>query len=114
MRRTAATLLLVFAVAGCSSPVSGAPAPAKLTQAQQDDAFWSTYQQRLGMVGRDYANATEARTAAIGFARTVCAEFDKGIDRDVAISQITGRYATAAEAKVQIDTAIEFYCPQHA
>lgn len=111
MRRIAAAALLTMVLAGCGTSPE---VPRALTAAERDEAFWTAYEKRLGMVGRDYADAEEARAGAIKFAHTVCDEFDKGIDRDVAISQVTGRYATAAEAKVQIDTAIEFYCPQHA
>lgn len=110
MRRPALAVLAlaVLALAGCS----GEPEPPPLSQAEREDLFWTAYEQRLGMVGKDYADPAAAKRGSIEYGYVLCDELAKGIDRDV-LTQGTATY-TKAEVTVQVDTAVEYLCPEQA
>lgn len=93
-------------LAGCGSE----PEP-QLTQAQREDQFWTAYEQRLGMVGTDYADPALARSASIDFGHFLCGELEKGTDRNVLISKGSGGVSTREEFTVKVDTSVEFLCP---
>lgn len=106
MRRVALAVLALLVLAGC-----GAEAPT-LTKAEREDQFWTAYEQRLGMVGRDYADPAAARRGSIEYGYVLCDELAKGIDRDI-LTQGSAAY-TEAEVTAQVDTAVEFLCPEQA
>jgi hypothetical protein len=74
-------------VAACSMPSSD------MTPAQRDDAFWVAYEQRTGMVGRDYADDMLAQ----------------GTDPRFLTSHSS--IYTEQQLQVQLETATEFLCP---
>lgn len=95
-------------LAGCGSE----PEQPQLTQQQREDQFWTAYEQRLGMVGTDYADPAEAKSASIRFGRFLCGELEKGTDRNVLISKGSGGVSTREEFTVKLDTSVEFLCPE--
>jgi hypothetical protein len=113
MTRTGASLILAAALAvgltACGS--STAADTPQLTQQQREDQFWTNYERRLGMVGRDYADPVEAKAASIRFGYFLCGELAKGTDRDVLISRGSGGVATREEFTTKLETAEEFLCP---
>lgn len=109
--RCVLTVLGLLLLAACGT---AEPAQPQLTPAQMDDQFWTAYEQRLGMVGKDYADPAAAKRGSIRYGHIICEELDKGADRGVVQSKLTNRDTTADEARVQVDTAAEFLCPQHA
>lgn len=108
MRRPALVVLALLVLAGCSNE----PEAPVLTQSEREDQFWTTYQQRLGMTGTDYADPAEAKSGSIDYGYFLCGELDNGIDRGV-LTQGTSTF-TEAEITVQVDTAVEFLCPEQA
>lgn len=105
--------LLVLAaglLAGCSSE----PEPPPLTQRQREDQFWTAYEQRLGLVGTDYADPAAAKSQSIEYGHFLCDKLAQGTSRDVLISQGSGRTYTREEMTAQVDTAVEFLCPEQA
>lgn len=102
--------LLLLALTACAA--TPPPAAPELTQAQREAQFWTAYEQRLGMVGKDYADPIAAKAQSVKFGYVICDELDRGADRGVVTAKLA-RNATADEARVQVDTAAEFLCPQH-
>lgn len=104
---TAAVLATAPAVAACTST----PAP---TQAQREDQFWTAYEKRMGLVGTDYADPAKAKSGSIEYGYFICGELAKGTDRNVLLSQGSQGTYTREEFQTQMDTAIEFLCPEQA
>lgn len=52
------------------------------------------------------------RRASIELGHIVCEELAAGMDRSVAVGRLVGSNASEAEARVKVDTAIEFLCPE--
>lgn len=98
--------LAVFALTS-----GGSDEPAPLTQAQREDQFWTAYEQRLGLAGTDYADPALAKSRSIEYGHFLCDKLASGTDRDVLISQGSGRTYTREEMAAQVDTSVEFLCP---
>lgn len=95
-------------LAGC-----GSESPT-LTQAQREDQFWTAYERRTGLVGTDYADPVRAKAGSISYGHFLCGELTKGVDRSVLVSQGSRGSYSREEFTVQLDTAIEFLCPEQA
>lgn len=109
------TVLITLAVAGLTALTSGCgsgePEAAPLAPAERESQFWTAYEQRLGMVGRDYADPAKARAVSIEFGHFLCGELAKGMDGNVLIAQ-GSRSSSREEMQVKVDTAVEFLCPE--
>jgi hypothetical protein len=100
-----ATALLLPA---CGSDTAETP---QLTQQQREDQFWTAYEQRMGLVGTDYASPTNAKYGAIRYGQFLCGELANGTDRDVLIAKGSKGNYSKEEMTVQVDTSVEFLCP---
>lgn len=98
---------IAFALTGCSNSDPGKPPQ---SQQAREDQFWVAYEQRLGMVGRDYYNPVKAKSASIEYGYFLCRKLAEGTDPAVLTSR--GTAFTREEKQVQLDTAIEFLCPE--
>lgn len=93
-----ASLLTALALTGCSDP------------GPREDEFWVAYEQRLGMVGRDYADPVEAKAGSIRYGYFLCRKLAEGMDPSVLV--VDGPVYSWKQVRVQLDTAVEFLCPQ--
>lgn len=98
--------------AGCAAEPPPAPAPV-LTKQQRETLFWINYEKRLGLVGKNY-DPDRAKAGAIEYGQFLCGQLSTGTRRDVLISQGTSPDTyTREEATAQVETAVEFLCPQN-
>lgn len=120
--RSVITLTVAIAaltLASCASgadPTLAAPTttPFSSTDAiDRQDRFWTAYEKRLGLVGTDYADPAEAKSGSIRYGYFLCGELTKGVDRNVLISQGSRGQYSREEFEAQLDTAVEFLCPEH-
>lgn len=110
MRKFSLELVLMLLVCGVLAGCTSAP---ELTPTQRDDMFWENYEKRVGLVGTDYADPADAKAANIRFGHVVCRELANGTDRNVLVAKLTNAETSAAKAKVTVDTAVEFLCPEY-
>ena len=110
MTRTGGILLIL--AAALLAPACAADTAPYVPRPQREAQFWENYERRLGLVGTDYANPAEAKAGSVRYGYFLCGELAKGTDRDVLISQGSGRTYTREEMTVQVDTAVEFLCPE--
>ena len=105
MKAALAAITLALLTAGCAAE------PSRL---ERDDQFWTAYEQRLGLVGTDYANGpAAAKTAAVQFGWTICDQLAKRIDQRVLRSRLAVNGRVPVEmADVQVETTTEFLCPE--
>lgn len=96
-----APLLAALVLAGCSNADPG----------PREDEFWVAYEQRLGLFGTDYADPAEAKAGSIRFGYFLCRKLSEGTDPAVLV--VDGAVFTREQVRVQLDTAVEFLCPEH-
>lgn len=80
-------------------------------QQQREDRFWEVYEQRLGLIGAEYADPAEAKAGSIECGYFLCSKLADGTDPAVLVSQGNQSIYTREETRVQMEIAVEFLCP---